>query len=180
MDIIIRAAEGCDPDPFLLWDSVWSPRAGMADWAMAEADETLNRGGLSAKRALATAVVLCLFTDKRVPQDHYLAYLADGDPRGWWGDGVDVRDDIGEGQLGSLLWLLERAPLTDEIGRFAEAEALTALAPLQSQGAVSRIEADASVFELASRLELVVRLYGRDGAKVYDQRFDFVWRQISG
>ena len=181
-DVTIRAAEGCDPDPFLLWDSKWSPVDGFADWRLAGSSEPLNRGGLAAQGALATAAIVLLFTDKRVPPDHPLAWLADGDPRGWWGDGIDVRADLAETDLGSWLWLLERAPLTfqqQSAARWAESFARDALAPLLAQKAVVRIEAAASVNEIANRLELGVQMFGRDGASVYDQKFELVWRQLA-
>lgn len=182
-DLAIRAAEGCAPDPLLLWDSVWRPTDGVADFRLADAAEPLNRGGLAARAALATAVTLALFTDRRVAADHPLAWLADGDPRGWWGDGVDVHAERGEVALGSLLWLLERAPLTIDgvsAARWAEHFALDALAPLQNQGAVVRIEATASADEIANRLDLIVNLYGRAGAAVYSQKFAVLWRQLQG
>jgi phage gp46-like protein len=178
-DILIRQSEACSPDPFLLWDSVWNPAAGAADWALAGADELLNRGGLAARQALETAVILALFTDRRVPRTHPLAPLADGDPRGWWGDGVDVRADLGETELGSLLWLLERASL-DLAQRWAPQLALEALAPLKAQGVVVRIDCTAAADELRQRIELTVNLYGRDGARVYDQKFQLVWNQLGG
>lgn len=179
MDVIVRAPEACGPDPFLLWDSVWSPTAGLADWQLAGANEVQNQGGLSAKRALFTAVVLCTFTDKRVPQDHPLAYLADGELGGWWGDGVDVRDDLNETELGSLLWLLERAPLTDDIVRWAQQLTYEALAPLLAQKLVSRVDVQASANKPAGRLELAVALYGRAGETVFDAKFDLIWKQVS-
>lgn len=177
MDVRFRVSEGCDPQPLLLWDSVWNANLGVADWALAGSSETLNRGGLAATRALHSAVVLALFTDRRVPDTHPLRYLAGNDPRGWWGDGIDVRDDLGEDELGSLLWLLERAPLTDEIVRWAETMAIEALNPLLRQGVVVRIEAEATGNVAALRLELVVRLFGRDGSKAFDGRFEILWNQ---
>lgn len=180
MDVIIRSAEGCDTDPFLLWDSVWSQADGIADWALAPPDEPGNGGGLTARAALFTAACLCLFTDKRVPQDHPLAYLADGDPRGWWGDAVDVRTDLGEDALGSLLWLLERAPLTDDIARWSESLALDALDVLKRQGAVVRIDAQATPNAVAGRLELAVQMYARAGDIVFDAKFDLIWKQVQG
>lgn len=178
MDIVIRSAEGCAADPFLLWDSHWFPEAGAADWRLAAADETLNRGGLAAKAALSTAVALALFTDKRVAKNHPLAWLADGDPRGYWGDAVDVRADLGETDLGSLLWLLERAPLDDKTARWAQQLAIEALAPLQAQGAVARIDAQAVAKPIDGRVELTVQLYGRDGSNVYARKFDLIWQQL--
>lgn len=177
--IRVRIDEGGQPQPLLLWDSVWNPLLGFADWAIAEPDEAQNHGGLRAKEALATAVVDALFTDVRCPDDHPLRYLAGDDLRGWWGDGIDVRTDLGEAPLGSLLWLLERAPLTFEIVTlWATRLAEDALAPLLNQGAVVRIETEAVGNELRNRLDLYVRLYGRDGKKIFDQRFDAVWSQI--
>ena len=180
-DLVIRANEGCDPDPYLLWDSRWSPNDGLADFALAGAAEKLNRGGLSAKAGIATAVVLALFTDKRIASDHPLYWLADGDPRGYWGDGIDVRADLGETQLGSYLWLLERAPLTisgQSAAVWAQQFALEALQPLKDQGAVARIDASATADEINDRLELIVNLYGEDGQAIYSQKFAVLWRQV--
>jgi phage gp46-like protein len=181
-DVVIRAAEGCAADTNVLWDSVWMPDLGFADWALADPDETQNRGGLRAKAAIETAVVLALFTDKRVDPDHPLYFLADGDARGWWGDGIDVRADLNEVPLGSHLWLLERAPLTIlglPATQWAEQFALEALATLRDQGAVVRIDAQATMNAIEGRLELAVGLYGRDGSLVYDRKFDVLWNQVS-
>lgn len=180
-DVLLRRSEGCDPDPFVLWDSRWQSEQGIADWALAAPDETLNRGGLAATQALATAVTLALFTDRRIDETHPLYYLADGDPRGYWGDGIDVRADLGEAEMGSYLWLLERASLTVRgvsIAKWAEQFAIEALAPLQAQGAVVRIEVLAEADEIRSRLNLYVRLFGHHGDQVYDRKFDLVWRQL--
>jgi phage gp46-like protein len=175
----VRISEGSDPQPQLLVDSVWSPADGVADWAIAGADEPLNRGGLQAKSALHTAIVLALFTDKRCPVDHPLfKYVGDADPRGWWGDAVDVREDLFEDELGSLLWTLERAVLTEDIRRWAERLAEEALAPLIRQGAVVRIDVEAVAHQAFNRLDLHVQLFGRDGARKYDHRFEDIWRQV--
>lgn len=175
MDILIRTDEACQPDPFLLWDTIAS--GGAFDWALA-GTVAGNAGGLAAAAALDTAVTLALFTDKRLPDAHPLGYLlAGGDRRGWWGDGVDVRTDLGEAELGSLLWLLKRAPLTAQIAMWARTLALDALAPLQQQGAVVRIDATATIMR-RDMLALQVTMYGRDGSKAYDRKFDLLWTQL--
>jgi phage gp46-like protein len=177
MDVLIRANEACAPDPFLLWDSIFDPAAGVADWALA-GNAPLNSGGLAANAALDTAITLCLFTDAQLPATHPLAYLvADGDFRGYWGDGIDVRADLGETALGSYLWVLQRAPLTPKIAQWAQSFALLALAPLQQQGVVVRIDAAATIIG-TSMLQLSVQLYGSDGAQIYDRQFDLVWQQL--
>lgn len=174
----VRIDEGAAPQPILLWDSVWRASEGVADWAPA-VGEPQNRGGLQAGSALATAVVLALFTNRRCPDDHPLRYLAEDDLQGWWGDGIDVRRDLGEAPLGSLLWLLERAPLTaDIVERWAQTFVQDALAPLLGQRAIVRAETEVTADERAGRLDILVRLYGRDGSRIFDQRFDAVWRQI--
>jgi phage gp46-like protein len=180
--IVIRAAEGCAADSNVLWDSVWDAERGFADWAIADPDETLNRGGLRAKAAIETAVVLALFTDRRVDPDHPCAWLADGEVRGYFGDGIDVRADLHEGPLGSLLWLLERAPMMINgvpAATWAEQFANEALATLLDQGVCVRIDVSAVAVEIEGRIELSVALYGRDGARIYDRAFDVLWKQVA-
>lgn len=176
--IRVRINEGADAQPVLLWDSVWTPWKGQADWAIAGADEPQNRGGLQSKAALHTAIIIALFTDKRIAKDHPLYYLVqDGDPRGWFGDGEDVRPELGETDMGSLLWVFERSILTEEIRRWVEAIALDALAPLIFQGVAVKIEAQATAEFAFNRCDLAIQIYGRDGSKAYDYRFDDIWQQ---
>lgn len=187
MQIIMRVNEGCGEQPMLLWDSLWAAEEGAADWALADAAEPLNRGGLRALQPIETAAVLCLFSDRRAPEElregapgpaGFPPRLDDGDPRGWWGDGIDVRTEDGEAELGSHLWLLERAPLTEETARLAALYAQEALQPLLVQQLCARVETAAVVNEIEGRLELTVDLYGRDGALIYSRRFDVYWRRI--
>lgn len=176
MEILVRQNEACQPDPFLLWDSIWNETAAAADWALA-GNIPLNAGGLAANAALSTATLLCLFSDAQMPENHPLAsYIADGDPRGWWGDGIDVRTDLGEGPLGSLLWILPRLPLALALS-WAPTLARQALAPLQAQGAVVKIDCSASATG-TDALSLSVALYGRDGQQVFNRAFDLVWQQL--
>ena len=177
MDINVRLAEGCAPQPSLLWDTIWDPVRGTGDWGLAGPGETLNRGGLAASAALKTAVLLCLFTDRACPPDHPLAKYVDGDLRGWWGDGVDVRDDAGEAAMGSLLWLLERSVATPDIARWAENLAIEALQPLIRQGAAVQVTALARINPGTARIDLAIALYARDGRRIYDHKFDGLYRQ---
>ena len=131
-------------------------------------------GGLQAKAGLETAVILSLFVDRRVPVDHPLAWLAGPDRRGWWGDGVR---QTGEVETGSLLWLLERAPLDAQTARWAEAIALDALATLVQQGAVVKVEARAEARLADNRLDLGISLYGRSGVRIYARKFERLWQQ---
>lgn len=176
----VRIGEGEKPQPNLLWDSVWDPANGRADWALADATETQNRGGLRAQAALPTAIVLALFTDRRIPDQHPLRkYVANDDPRGWWGNDIDVRADLGEEELGSLLWVFERSVLTQAVKLEVIAVAQEALACLIKQGVATRIDVSADVEPAFNRLDLFVQVYGRDGTRIYDIRFDDVWKQVA-
>lgn len=176
----VRINEGCAPQGTLLWDTFWNVKGGFGDWAVAAPNATGNAGGLQATNALATAVILCLFSDRRCPTDHPLAKnIQDGDPRGWWGDGVDVRTDLGEQPLGSLLWLLENTAI-DEVDtpRWLVSLALDALSVLVTQGACVDVKAQAYVSRSPNRADLAIQLYGRDGSKVFDRKFQALWQQI--
>lgn len=176
----VRSREGDEDQPILLWDSVWFPQLGMADWQMAGPEEKQNRGGLKSRSALHTSVMISLFTDKRMPEGHPMEkYIDPNDRRGWWGDVVDVRDDLSETEMGSLLWALERTVLNEEVRKFAEFAALDALSPLLRQGAVAKIEADAFARYAAGSMDLAIVLFGRDGQKAYSERFNDIWAQTA-
>lgn len=176
----VRINEGCAPQPNLLWDTNWDASSGVGDWALAGPTETLNRGGLQAVASLETAVILCLFTDRYCPPTHPLAkYIEGGDPRGYWGDGIDVREDLGEAPMGSLLWLLERAVVTDNTVQWAQSLALDALAPMLAQQSIANVAATAMRGATPNRIDLLVQIYGQDGATIYNRRFDDIWKQFA-
>jgi phage gp46-like protein len=130
-------------------------------------------GDFRAEQGLATQVLICLMTDRRVEPSE----LRDGDEnRGWIGDSFDTVD--GETPVGSRLWLLRRSSMEDGIEIKAEDYAREALQPLIDQGAVARV--DVTVIADGNRLGLSVALYGRNGSKIYNSKFELLWRQIDG
>lgn len=178
--IRIRDAEACEPQPNLLWDTVWvqnlNASGGYGDWVMAgSADQAESRGGLRAEMALHTATMIQLFTDKRRPDD-LADPFGDGDRRGWWGDSVKLADEPGI-ETGSLLWTLERTVLDARTALLAEDYAREALQVLIDQGAVARTEVAATADSRAGTLILSVQHYSQDGAKAFDQRFGVLWAQ---
>jgi phage gp46-like protein len=175
VDIIIRPDPACPENGLYGWDTVYNNDLGLADWAFAGADEPSNKGGLANRAALATAVTIGLFTDRACPSDHPLVRFADGDLRGWWGDGVL---ETGEQPLGSLLWLLERSIATEETRRWAEVFAIEALDPLVKSGACAKVVATATILPDGNGLMLDIGLYGRDGTRQFDQKYELAWRQI--
>lgn len=152
------------------------PWSAAADWAYAGADEPDNVGGLANKAALATAVILSLYTDRRCPPDHPLAKYAEGDLRGWWGE--DILEP-GETVAGSLLWLLERSVVTDEIRLYADAFTREALAWALAAGVAARLDVDVDVLPARNGFSIAIALYGRDGALVHDCKYESAWAQAA-
>ena len=171
MRIIPLAPEA---EPSLAPDLAWNGRVG--DIAPAGLDEHGNRGGLRARQQIATAVLICLMTDRRVDPSE----LREGDEnRGWPGDGFDLAG--GETALGSKLWLLARRAVDDvTVPRLAEDYAIEALQTLIDQGVCARVEATAVADPERNRLDLDISLYGRVGAAIFQQRFAVLWGQLDG
>lgn len=85
-------------------------------------------GNLATDGGLETAVLLSLYTDRRV-----------GDQRGWWGDSLAAAAGH---QLGSRLWTLGRASGSSEDRLQARAIILEALQWLVDDGVASDIQAE--------------------------------------
>lgn len=83
----------------ILWDDIY--QEGDVEFL----DEDLIR-----EEGLSTAVLLSLFIDRRANDSDMLD--DSDDLRGWWGDGLDA--DTSGDQIGSRLWLLDRAKTTQE------------------------------------------------------------------
>ena len=175
MDIRIRESEGVEDQPFLLWDSTWNDAEFFADWTLSPASEAMNVKGLQSQHALRTSVLIALFTWRRA--EEYDLLPTGSDRKGWWGDAVDVDGEAGETALGSKLWLLMRSPLNSRTQQLAEQYATEALQPLVAQGAVAHIDVTTEIDIIAGFLVIYVRMYSKDGDKVYDQKFTRVWTQ---
>ena len=113
-------------DARLVWDDV----IGAADLSLAGADFESDDG-------LETAVILSLFTDRRIPAGDLPG--GETDRRGWWGDAL-----TDEGDLGSRLWLVAREKTTATVLARAEHYAREALAWLVEDGLASSVDVAAS------------------------------------
>ena len=153
-------------------DIIWNGRFG--DIEPAGLDAQRNRGGFVSDNAIASAVIICLMTDIRVDETE----LRDGDiNRGWPGDVFDMQGD--EVPLGSKLWLLRRSTVDDvKTPRLAEQYAREALDTLIVQGVCVRVEVEAKGYPLRNRLDLEIRLYGRDGSQIFFEKYGVLWEQL--
>ena len=131
----------------------------IAEW------KTIN-GDLAEQNQLHSAVLIQLFTNKRIPDD--VEPVSDFNDRGgWWGD------YFAPFETGSLLWTLYRSVLKDETVALAEQYAREALQELVNQGAAARVEVTSQVVEGA--VILSATLYGQDGLVTYKQEFERFW-----
>lgn len=168
---IIPLDEGEEPyrAPDLGWDGV------VGDLILNGLDHPSAPGDLRAEQGLATQVLIHLMTDRRVEESE----LPEGQQnRGWIGDSFDLMGD--EGPLGSRLWLLRRRSIYEGIEIDVEDYVREALEPLVVQGAVASIDVAVTVDRPGARVDYVVTLNGRDGLRVYEQKFELLWRQIDG
>ncbi|MBM3114999.1 phage GP46 family protein [Jeongeupia naejangsanensis] len=118
-------------------------------------DWRLSTVGLEIDNGLDSAVTLSLFTDRRAePGDN-----VPGDPRGWWGDAVPVKDERVV-PLGSRLWLLAREKQLPSTLRRAEDYAREALQWLIDDGVAGSIIVAASA-PRTGMLQLDIRIDAR-------------------
>lgn len=174
--VIIRPDPACEANGLYGWDTRFSSIVPtVADWAFAGADEPSNIGGLANKAQLETAVVLSLYTNLSCPPDHPLAKYADGERGGWWGENLL---EEGEEIMGSLLWLLDRSVATEEIRLWARSIVLDCLGWALRRKVAARIEAAVTFIGL-NGFFIDISLFGQDGMKIYDHRYESAWRQAA-
>ena len=104
-------------------------------------------------QALESNVILSLFLDRRANPEE----VDDGaDLRGFWGDAYSDGD-----QIGSKLWTLRRAKITQDALRAARDYAKQCLGWMKKDGVASRIEVDAQRAGTYA-LDLTVRIHRPD------------------
>lgn len=140
----------------------------MSDVALVFKDELIDlnviAGQLQRDGGLETAVIISLFTDRRVT-DEQLPELEEG-KRGWWGD---LLSDIDGDQIGSRLWTLERRKRTSETLRLFEDYAREALNWLVEDGIAESVTVEAEYNN--GRLEALISITRPAGTT----RFRLLW-----
>ena len=124
--------------------------------------------GMDSTTPLVRSVLISLFTWRRANADDM---LPSNERMGWWGDGFpSVADD----RIGSRLWLLSRAKLTEQTVNQAREYAQEALQWLIADGVAARIEVQAERQGL-SMLALGITIYQTDGKAPLNLRFADMW-----
>lgn len=148
--------------------TVWNNLAGHGDWQVAGPD-------LLANQDLATAILISLFSDARLPDGDA---PADGsqDPRGWWAD-TYTGDPIG-----SLLWTLKRAAIGDPDAFLVKAKDICdqALAWLLTDGVAASVTVNTFwLGGIIGNLAIGIGIVEPAGTSHYFQ-FAPVWAQLAG
>lgn len=159
----------------LPWTTRWDKETALGDWSLAPANGGVTAGGRADDEQIASAIIISLFTDRRAPK----GFRPDmADRRGWWGDTIAADGEAPE-ELGSHLWLLRNSAVTDATAELARAYVREALAWLVRDRIAARVTIETGLLEYPRRgVWIDVQVAGRDGALMYDRRFERLWREI--
>lgn len=133
-------------------------------------DLVFSSNDLELDNGLKTAVYISLFTDQRAAKDDAIPDTLGKSRRGWWGDQVG---DIFGYQIGSKLWLLERAKITDETLALAVKYVEDALQWMIDDGIVASIDVIAEKLQ-TDILGIKITIMKQDGT-TSNFTFDDEW-----
>jgi phage gp46-like protein len=145
------------------------------DWLL------LGDGTLDDTEALATAVIVALGTDRLASIDDELPDPDSTDRRGWWGD-LDAQEIWGGWEIGSRLWLMQRAKITGS--NAARGSTLVrvkhyiqeAIQPFLSLRIVTVMDVQVEQVD-TQRIDALVRLY-RGPTTAVELRYQILWQDI--
>lgn len=124
--------------------------------------------GMDSTTPLVRSVIISLFTWRRANADDV---LPSDERMGWWGD---VFPSQPNDRIGSRLWLLSRAKLTEQTVIQAREYAQEALQWLIDDGVASRIDV-VSERQGLQQLALGITLYQSGGKAPINMRFADMW-----
>jgi phage gp46-like protein len=132
-------------------------------WNGTIADIDFGELDINSDTSLESAILISLFTDKRVEGQ-----------RGTWFDSYEA--ELGNEELGSRLWLLDREKRVSEIPVRANEYAKEALRWLIQDGIVKSIQVD-SYLDGQNLLAIPITVTKPDGIKT-NFKFDLVWEAL--
>lgn len=127
----------------------------------------LELGDLKGDTGLETAVIISLFSDKRVTPSEVPPGLTS--QRGWWGDLVP---EIEGDQIGSKLWTFSRSKVTLETVAQMETEVKNALNWMLTDGVAESIDVVGSIDEF-KRIILAISIKRPSDQQA--DKFGFAW-----
>ncbi len=135
-------------------------------------DISVELGDLLSDEGFETAVIISLFTDRRVLDEEL--DTSDAERRGWWGDSDEISDYPGD-LIGSKLWLLDRAKRSEETRNRAEAYAKEALQWFLDDGIAESISVKATLVNATERIDLEICIQRPKTKNIYYYRYQLVW-----
>lgn len=143
----------------------WSNTSGNADLSLIDDD-------LASDRGLITAMLLSLFTDRRAETDDVPPSGDPNDRRGWW---ADQFSEVEGDKIGSRLWLLDRAKISNENKLRAREYVLEAWQWMLDDKVASAI--DATVDQLVNGFVIGGSVQRPNGDRT-SFRFSHVWDNL--
>lgn len=145
---------------------LWDNQAAAPDIAM-------DGGQLAMDDGLRTAILISLFTDARAAPDDALPE-DNADRRGWWGNAYPAITTPRSYELGSRLWLLDRAKTVEQVLAQAKSFAREALQWLLDDAIVTSIEIEAERQTYRGQEVLALGVIVTRPQGPARQRYDFV------
>jgi phage gp46-like protein len=149
------------------------------DEDLGEFDIAFEDNDLVTHGGLETMVIISLYSDKRAPDGATLPDPLNTDRRGWWGDETAEKEND---EIGSLLWLLNRAKTTEQNLLAAKTYVEEALQWMIDEDIAAKINVITERGGVVGndRLEIKVEIIRRDGEKIA-MEFKEAWEvQVNG
>lgn len=133
--------------------TIWDVASGRGDWSV-------TNGDLTSGNDVETAVLISLFTDRQAQPSDIVpdASIGNRDPRGWWAQDAKY-------QIGSRLWLLDRAKGVSDTPIRAKDYCIEALQWMLDDGVVARFDITTSWVQ-PSQLRIIIVAYRQDGSRI--------------
>jgi phage gp46-like protein len=139
----------------------------------ASADIGIYQNDLAKDGGLRTAVLLSLFTNRRVDDPKLLPFGAT-DRAGWWGDAVPVED----GDLfGSRLWTLSREKISSDLIEKIKEYSEESLQWLIEDGVVASVKATAEIAD-SRQVSVEIDIERPNDADNINYRFNDIWEHV--
>ncbi len=134
---------------------------------------TENVGDIDTDEGLDTAILISLFTDRRINEDDPILDSNNDNKRGWWGDVVSNTEDD---QIGSRLWLLDRSKAVDEVLVQCKEYVLESLQWLIDDGIAKNINVVVERYRInfEDRLYILAEVTKNDG-EVISKKYEYLW-----
>ncbi len=142
------------------------------DEQLLEGDLLYAEGDLTGDAGLETAIIISIFSDRRASSEDDLPDSQNPDRRGWWGDLTTESTSMGQDQIGSKLWLLERSKTTPETLARAKLYIEESLQWLINDGVAVKVEVEVERQGVVGSdvLAFSVKIYKSDGE---EETFNF-------